>query len=306
MVTAAGKMPTDVKRRKHIVDPFLILSCNILSSVERLYVTQARKNIPLHSSTFPRQPAPTPRGREAPQGSFRVPRCLARRSFPAQRRRTCFRPPPHKLRRQERSCSAVPPSPHAQGSASPCRSPCTSLTRSDSGCSGLRRSHLSGLAMSARLLLLLAPAGPEARRWRREGAQPPSRRGSEPPAGAGRRGNAPALAAAHHGRRSRARLRGRWGGNERDPRTRPPLCHRGARGAAAVSLLPIGPRGAFPPYRASPGFSRPPALAPPHRAPAGMRQSSSFSPLPSACQTGAGNCLLVFVFVLAFATAGAH
>lgn len=252
-------------------------------------MSQARKNIPLHSSTIPRQPAPTPRRREAPQGSFRVPRCLPRRSFPAQRCRTCFRPPPHKLPRQERSCGAVPPSPYAQGSASPCRSPCTSLTRSESGCSGFRCSHLSGLAMSARPLLLLAPAGLEARRWRREGAQPPSRRGSEPPPGAGRRGAAPALAAAHHGRRSRALLRGRWGGKEQDTRTRPPLCRRGARGATAFSLLPIGPRGAFPPYRASPGFSRHPALAPPHRALAGVRQSTYFPPLPSACQTGAGN-----------------
>lgn len=128
--------------------------------------------------------------------------------------------------------------------------------------------QLVGAGHVARPLLL---AGPQARRWRREGAPTPSRRGSEPPPGAGHRGAAPALAAARHGRRSRARLRRPLG---RNPRTRPPLCRRGA-----FPVLPIGPRGAFPPCLASAGFSRllpPPEQPPPHRAPAGMRQTNPF------------------------------
>lgn len=109
--------------------------------------------------------------------------------------------------------------PPATGSASLPHPLCTSLTRSVSGRSGLRCSHLPGLAMSARALLLPSAGRGLARReaspaLRRGGGGRPLRRlhdepaspcgkkapPSPPPGGGGGRGP-PALTTLRYGRR---------------------------------------------------------------------------------------------------------
>lgn len=243
-------------------------------------MTQARKTILLHSSTFPRKPAPTPRGREAPQCSARLPRCLARRIFPAQRRRPGFRPPPHKLR--GRSAAAAPSRPlPIPGQRLP---PRTSLTRSASGCSGFRSSHCSGLAMSAR------PRGEALEEAERTDALTPRLR-----AAAGR--GAPRGRSRPHRCPSWPRLPRAPGAGTGGSRARAFPSAAGARAAP-----PPSPSVTHQPPRrlpALPGFSRPPCGG--RKAP---NQLLSSSPLPSACQTGAGNGTVAYV--LAFATAGAH